>query len=61
MARMLKDHEMYALNFHGTRYDIGNKLDFLKTNVVFGLDREDLGAEFREFIISTADQLSKGQ
>ncbi len=57
MAGMLKDHDMYALNFHGTRYDIGNKLDFLKTNVVFGLEREDLGAEFREFIISTADQL----
>ena len=57
MARMLKDHEMYALNFHGTRYDIGNKLDFLKTNVIFGLEREDLGSEFREFILSTADQL----
>jgi UTP--glucose-1-phosphate uridylyltransferase len=57
MASMLKDHAMYALNFHGTRYDIGNKLDFLKTNVVFGLERDDLGSEFREFIISTADQL----
>ncbi len=61
MASMLKDHDMYALNFHGTRYDIGNKLDFLKTNVVFGLDREDLGSEFREFIISTADQLRGNQ
>ncbi|MCP4849915.1 MAG: UTP--glucose-1-phosphate uridylyltransferase GalU [Verrucomicrobiaceae bacterium] len=61
MARMLKGHDMYALNFHGTRYDIGNKLDFLKTNVVFGLEREDLGTEFREFIISTADQLREGR
>ena len=58
MERMLEDnHDMYALNFHGTRYDIGNKLDFLKTNVVFGLEREDLGADFRDFIIKTADQL----
>ncbi len=60
MARMLKNHSMYALNFHGTRYDIGNKLDFLKTNVVFGLEREDLRTEFREFIISKAKQLSEG-
>ncbi len=57
MARMLEDHAMYALNFHGTRYDIGNKLDFLKTNVVFGLEREDVGPAFREFILKTAARL----
>ena len=62
MERMLEDsNDMYALRFHGRRYDIGNKLDFLKTNVVFGLEREDLGAEFREFIIRTADDLRGGE
>jgi UTP--glucose-1-phosphate uridylyltransferase len=57
MARMLADHPMHALRFGGTRYDIGNKLDFLKTNVIFGLDRDDIGPAFREFLIETADQL----
>jgi len=57
MARMLRDHPMFALKFHGTRYDIGNKLDFLKTNIVFGLERKDIGAELREYILETADQL----
>lgn len=57
MAALLKEREMYGLRFDGTRYDIGNKLDFLKTNVVFGLEREDLGAEFRQFILDTADRL----
>ena len=51
---------MYGLRFDGTRYDIGNKLDFLKTNVVFGLGREDLGADFKEFIIETAERLKQG-
>ena len=57
MARMLKDHPMHALRFGGTRYDIGNKLDFLKTNVIFGLERDDIGPAFREFLIETADRL----
>jgi len=57
MAALLKERDMYGLRFDGTRYDIGNKLDFLKTNVVFGLEREDLGAEFKDFILETAKRL----
>ncbi|CAN5330776.1 UTP--glucose-1-phosphate uridylyltransferase GalU [soil metagenome] len=57
MARMLEDRAMYGLRFPGKRYDIGNKLDFLKTNVIFGLEREDIGPAFREFIKETAAKL----
>ncbi len=46
MHLMLQDHQMYGLKFDGIRYDIGNKLDFLKTNVIYGSKREDLGADF---------------
>ena len=46
MHLMLRDHDMYGLRFDGIRYDIGNKLDFLKTNVIYGSKREDLGADF---------------
>jgi len=41
----------------GERFDIGNKLDFLKTNVIFGLAHPEVSAEFREFIKETARQL----
>ena len=58
---MLADRAMYGLRFHGTRYDIGNKLDFLKTNVIFGLDRDDLGAEFKDFILRAAKSLENGE
>ncbi len=61
MAAMLADRAMYGLRFHGTRYDIGNKLDFLKTNVIFGLDRDDLGGEFKEFILRAARNLEEGK
>ncbi len=50
MASMLKERAMYGLRFKGTRWDIGNRLDFLKTNVAFGLRRPDIGPAFRTFL-----------
>jgi UTP--glucose-1-phosphate uridylyltransferase len=37
MVEMVKDHAMYGLKFKGKRYDIGNKLGFLKTNIIYAL------------------------
>lgn len=50
MRLMLQDRAMYGLLFDGKRHDIGNKLDFLKTNVLYGVARKDIGPEFRKFI-----------
>ena len=41
---------MYAYRFTGERYDIGNKLEYLKTVVSYGLQRRDIGREFAEYI-----------
>lgn len=57
MQLMLQDVAIYGLTFDGRRHDIGNKLDFLKTNVIYGLSREDLGPEFRDFIKDIARTL----
>jgi UTP--glucose-1-phosphate uridylyltransferase len=57
MRLMLKDRAMYGLVFEGTRFDIGNKLDFLKTNVVFGLAHPELGPDFRAFLKDLAGSL----
>jgi UTP--glucose-1-phosphate uridylyltransferase len=57
MRLMLRDRAMYGLVFEGTRYDIGNKLDFLKTNVVFGLDHPEIGPDFRAFLKELATTL----
>ena len=32
------------------RYDIGNKLDFLKTNIEFGLARDDIGPDLAAYL-----------
>ena len=57
MRLMLQDRAMYGLRLDGKRYDIGNKLDFLKTNVEFGLTHPELGDDFREFLKDLATTL----
>ena len=57
MRLMLQDRAMYGLRLDGQRYDIGNKLDFLKTNVAFGLTHPELGEDFREFLRELAKTL----
>jgi UTP--glucose-1-phosphate uridylyltransferase len=47
---MCQYEEILAFKFEGKRYDIGNKLDYLITEVEFAVDREDLGYEFRQFL-----------
>ena len=42
--------EVAAYNFKGRRYDIGNKLGFLKATVEFALDRDDLNKEFADYL-----------
>jgi len=49
----LMDHEaVYAMPFVGTRYDCGEKLGYLKANVDFALQRDDLAADLREHLKS---------
>jgi UTP--glucose-1-phosphate uridylyltransferase len=39
-----------AVIFKGRRYDTGDKLDFIKATLRIAIDREDIGADLREFI-----------
>ena len=37
--------------FEQGRYDIGNKLDYLKATVELAIEREDLGPEFSTWLV----------
>jgi len=50
MCKLVRNRAMYALQFEGTRYDVGNKLDFIKTNLIFGLKHKDMSRELKAFI-----------
>ncbi|HKK65585.1 MAG TPA: UTP--glucose-1-phosphate uridylyltransferase, partial [Clostridia bacterium] len=39
---LVEDRNMYGYHFKGRRHDLGNKLDWLKTNILYGLKREDI-------------------
>lgn len=50
MASLMKEEALYGLRYDGQRHDIGNKLDFIKANLHFGLQRDDIGAALREYV-----------
>jgi len=52
MRMMVKNHRMYGLVFNGKRYDIGNKLGFLKTNIIYGLRDEEIGDELKKWLMA---------
>ena len=46
---------MYAYNFKGKRYDVGDKVGFLKATVEYALRRDNLKDGFMEYIRGIAD------
>lgn len=47
---LAREDAVYAYDFEGKRYDVGDKLGFLKATVEFALRREDLGEPFKAYI-----------
>jgi len=41
---------MYAYNFEGRRYDVGDKLGYLEANVEYALRKPELRDEFIEYL-----------
>jgi len=50
LKTMLDKRAVYGYDFEGKRYDVGNKMGFLKTTVELALAREDLGPEFKQYL-----------
>ena len=41
---------MYAYNFEGKRYDVGDKLGFLQATIEFALKKEELREDFIDYL-----------
>jgi len=50
LKSLIGQEAMYAYDFIGKRYDVGNKLGFLEATVEFALKREDLNKEFTKYL-----------
>ena len=51
------EDSVYAYDFEGQRYDLGDKLGFLKATVEFALRRKDLGEPFKAYLKDIAGRI----
>lgn len=49
---------VYAYNFIGDRYDVGDKLGFIQATIDFALNREDLREDVKEYMVKTLKRLT---
>ncbi len=47
---LAKNDTVYACDFKGKRYDLGDKLEFLKATIEFALRRDDLHNDFSSYL-----------
>ena len=50
LLELIKHEAMYAYDFEGRRYDVGDKLGFLQATVEFALKREELREPFIQYL-----------
>ena len=52
LAGLLKTQKIYGYEFEGMRYDIGDKFDYLRAIVDFGLMHPEVGPDFKRYLKS---------
>lgn len=50
LQTLIQNEAMYAYNFEGRRYDVGDKLGFLQATVEYALKREELREPFMQYL-----------
>lgn len=54
---LMDEQNVYAYDFEGYRYDVGDKFGFVKATIDFALDRNDLSKQTAEYIKEVAKKL----
>ena len=57
LETLIKNEAMYAYDFEGQRYDVGDKLGFLEATVDFALKRPELRDDFMAFLESKSTHI----
>lgn len=60
-ARVAAGLPMHGCRVQARRHDAGNTLDFIKTNILYALAREDLAQPLGDFICAQADELRRSR
>lgn len=59
-ALAVSGQPVHGVVFSGRRYDTGDRLDYLKAVVRLACERDDLGPDFREFLVDFTSELGAG-
>ncbi|WP_091349590.1 UTP--glucose-1-phosphate uridylyltransferase GalU [Anaerobranca gottschalkii] len=59
LKELAQKEAMYAYNFEGRRYDVGDKLGFLEATVDFALRRDDLREGFLKYLLTKVKIINK--
>ncbi|WP_017825471.1 UTP--glucose-1-phosphate uridylyltransferase GalU, partial [Clostridium botulinum] len=57
LLELVEQEAMYAYNFEGKRYDVGDKLGFLQATVEYALRKSSLNKEFTEYLKGVVETL----
>jgi UTP--glucose-1-phosphate uridylyltransferase len=55
LKTLILEEDMYAYNFEGRRYDVGDKEGFLEATVEYALKRDDLKETFMKYLLTIKD------
>jgi UTP--glucose-1-phosphate uridylyltransferase len=50
IAKLLNQREVFAYDFEGERFDLGNRAGFVKATLAFALNREDIRDEIKKYL-----------
>ncbi|MBO0431838.1 UTP--glucose-1-phosphate uridylyltransferase GalU [Enterococcus sp. DIV0660C] len=53
-----KSQRVFAHEFKGTRYDVGDKFGYMKTSIEYGLQHPEIGETLREYLIELGKKLN---
>jgi UTP--glucose-1-phosphate uridylyltransferase len=53
---LAQDQAVYAYVFEGGRYDVGNKLDYVKATIELAVDRDDIGKDLRRWLADLVER-----
>jgi UTP--glucose-1-phosphate uridylyltransferase len=58
-ARVAAGQPMHGCRVQARRHDAGNTLDFIKTNILYGLEHEDIAQALGDFLIAQSDEIRR--